>query len=181
MPDGQVVFDLFWADQEEWNEANRTLARLFDIHGSGLEKVRRLARRAEDSLLPVFDLMDEFSAQVCPACAAVCCQAASCAFEFTDLLFLHALSLAWPPHQLRRSDQEPCRYLGPVGCLLERPRRPFICTWYYCAPMLELYRQQPPRLQRTMSARLKEAQRLRMEMEKEFISLVVAGPGGAST
>jgi len=176
-PSGKVkVPEFFWADDKEWQEAQDTLAYLFVRYDSAWERVRQLARQTRDNLDPLFAYFDEFTARVCPDCRAVCCREARVAFDFKDLLFIHALDLTPPPHQLRRHHREPCRYLGPEGCRLPRILRPFICTWFYCAPMLELFRQQPARVQRDLSFRMALVQRNRVLLEDEFIWVVTPEP-----
>ena len=159
----------FWADQDDWHEAHQCLDMLFEKHGSGLDVVRDEAGRAGDKLQQLFPLFDDFCARVCPRCRAVCCLEARVAYDFKDILFLHALGLPPPPHQLRRHDGEHCRYFEPEGCRLERILRPFICTWYYCAPMIDLFRGLPARQQRRMSGLMMEVQEHRRRMEDEFI------------
>lgn len=167
--------DFFWAAEAEWREAHWTLDQLFQKYAPALGRVRESARQARENLEQHFPLFDRFAAQLCPDCVAACCLHARVAYDFTDLVFMHALSLTPPPHQLRRHDREHCRYLGDKGCALPRILRPFICTWYYCAPMLELFRQEPPRDQRRYSAMMSEAQRCRRMMEEEFIRVVTKG------
>ena len=162
----------FWASPEEWLEAHQTLDLLFEKYGPALDGVRHWASRYKDGLEGLFPVFDRYTALVCPYCASVCCLKALAAFDFKDLLMMHALDLDPPPHQLRLREHESCRFIGPDGCLLPRIKRPFICTWYMCAPMLELYRQERPRLQRWFSSLMSEAQRHRRAMEEEFIMIV---------
>nr|WP_319775871.1 hypothetical protein [uncultured Sphaerochaeta sp.] len=164
-----------WADEEDWREAHRTLEQLFRIHDASLDRVREKAGLLRENLTSLFPMFDRFAEQVCPACQAPCCRAARVAYDFKDLLFLHAAGFDPPPHQLRRNDEEHCRYLGDSGCLLPRVLRPFICTWYYCAPMLELFRAMPPKKQRWASERMQTVQLGRVAMETEFIRVTVGG------
>jgi hypothetical protein len=161
----------------EWREAHETLAYLFKRRGAALDTVRYLARQIRQELQPLFELFDRLAPMCCPGCETVCCLVARVEFDFKDLLLLHALDLTPPPHQLHRHEDEHCRYLGPHGCGLPRLMRPFVCTWYFCAPMLELYRREPPRTQRFLSARMSAAQGNRREMETEFIRVVLSEPG----
>ena len=174
-----MIPPVFWAGEDEWREVHQSLGLLFRRYGPAMNPVREAARAVEDGLLSLFPLFDEFCVVVCPVCKVVCCLEARVAFDFRDLLLLHALGLEIPPHQLRRHDNEHCRYLGPEGCNLDRIRRPFVCTWYYCAPMLELFRLLPPREQRRRSAQMAEIQQWRKAMEEGFIRVVTEGPAAA--
>jgi len=163
----------FWADDNEWREAHQTLALLFRKHGRSLDHVRETALKIRVCLEELFPLFDELTARTCPDCRAVCCQLARVEYDFKDLLFMHALKLTPPPHQLRRHDREHCRYLTSEGCCLARIIRPFVCTWYFCAPMLNLYRELPPRDQRHYSGLMAEIQQGRRDMEDGFIRMVI--------
>ena len=140
-----------------------------------MDRVREAARTVRYNLELLYPVFDELSAKVCPTCTKVCCYEARIAYDFRDILFIRALEIEKPPYQLRRTDHEPCRYLGPAGCLLSRIRRPFICTWYYCAPMLEYFYAFPPREQRRLSQAMTQAQGHRKIMEESFIAIQMAG------
>ena len=133
-----VVTSLFWAEETSWNEVHACLERLCRTYHVELGMMRGAAFGMAMRLNLIFPVFDLFCEQVCVECRGPCCLNALVAFDFADLLLMHALSLEIPPHQIRRHDNEHCRYLEPTGCTLERIRRPFVCTWYYCAPMLEL-------------------------------------------
>jgi hypothetical protein len=169
-----VVSSLFWADEASWDEVHTCLKRLGQTYGAELGIMRGAAFGMAMRLNLIFPVFDLFCEQVCVDCSGPCCLNALVAFDFADLLLMHALSLEIPPHQIRRHDNEHCRYLGPAGCTLERIRRPFVCTWYYCAPMLELLRERPAREQRRLTGLMSEAQAFRRTMENEFIR-VTAG------
>ncbi len=158
-----------WGREDEWREANMALARLKARNGFKLSLARRKSLEIADNLNWLFPWLDEFCALTCPACQDVCCQAVRVWFDFRDLVFWRLASLHPPPAQTRSSLAEPCRYLAPSGCRLERILRPWICTWYLCAAQLELLRQKPPRLQRAFEARLRAVMEARREMEAEFI------------
>ncbi|MBU2547741.1 MAG: hypothetical protein KKB20_04970 [Proteobacteria bacterium] len=162
----------FWATEREWRQAHETLAYLFDRYGPVADPVRLFAGQARQGLEVLFPMFDRFAEAVCPDCDSICCLKARVDYNFTDLVFMHALGLTPPPRQIREREDQPCRYLSPAGCTLPRILRPFVCTWYFCAPMLELYRRLPPRTQRMRSALMREVQRNRNDMEAEFMRIV---------
>lgn len=165
----------FWADIKDWNEAHDSLNLLFGKYKTSLRSLGIAAGHIQDRFEILFNVFDHFALQVCPTCQSVCCFEARVAFDFRDLLFMHSLNFEIPPHQLRRNDSEHCRYLGPEGCLLPRIGRPFVCTWYYCEPMLRLFRRLPAKTQRRLSAIMTEIQKLRAIMEDCFIEVVCSG------
>ena len=167
----EINWGLSWATDETWREAHQTLDFLFGSYGSRMDPVREAARTAGQNLEILFPVFDRISGLVCPTCTKVCCLEARIAFDFRDILFIHALGLDIPPYQLRRSDEESCRYLGVTGCRLPRISRPFICTWYYCAPMLEHYYQFHAKEQRRLTRAMTGAQTCRKIMEECFIMI----------
>jgi hypothetical protein len=162
---------VFWMNDHEWREAHMALDTLFSKYDRDLEPVRRAAKGTLDHLEQLFPVFDEFSGRVCPECRINCCLSARVGFDLADLIFMHALAFVPPGHQLRGTYDETCRYLGNRGCVLSRKQRPFVCTWYYCAPMLDLFYQLPVRRQRHLTALMKNAQENRRDMEARFIRI----------
>ena len=74
---------------------------------------------------------------VCPSCEKVCCINRHGCHDQTDILFLSAIGITIPRDETGREDTDPCRFLGDLGCMLERWMRPFRCTWYFCEPLLK--------------------------------------------
>jgi hypothetical protein len=144
------------------------------VYDCCLKEVRAQAEIAKTSLDLIFPVLERHTKVVCPSCRAVCCFHARVAYDFKDLLFIHALDLEPPPHQLRSHGDEHCRYLTEVGCSLPRIIRPFVCNWYYCAPMLELHYQLPARAQRRLSSLMSTAQTHRNQMEDLFCGMVTS-------
>jgi hypothetical protein len=53
--------------------------------------------------------------------------------------------------------------------MLERPERPFRCTWFFCEPLLEhMSGSMPPRVFRDFNNRLAEITSRRMDMLNSF-------------
>lgn len=98
---------------------------------------------------------------VCPECEKVCCVNKHGSYDRDDVMFIEALGIRTSVHDTDGEDTEPCRHLAAHGCSLERWRRPFRCTWYFCEPLLEsmksdrgkVYREFISSLQRLVSAR----------------------------
>jgi hypothetical protein len=162
----------FWADDEEWRQANHSLRLLFQRYDRDLASVRHSARLVAEMIDRLEPAQNDMCARVCPDCGGVCCRRARVGYDFRDLVLIHALGIETPPHQLQTHQDSPCRYLGPGGCALPRLHRPFICTWYYCDRMLALFYQLPRREQNRLTESMKTAQTTRVEMEAAFIRVV---------
>ncbi|MFH1091240.1 MAG: hypothetical protein V1742_06690 [Pseudomonadota bacterium] len=107
---------MFWTSPLEWQAAHLTLDFLFAAYRPQLGRVRESAWRIECGLNHLFPYFDRFCARICPDCTSPCCRESRVGYDFRDLLFMHALDLEPPLHQLRGREDEPCRYLGPQGC-----------------------------------------------------------------
>ena len=165
-------FGFFWAEEDDWRQAHNCLKLLFDQYGSALDPVREAALEVRTNLREHFVFFDRYGVAVCPGCREACCRHARAAFDFKDLLFMHSLGLSIPPHQTRRREDETCRYLDVHGCRLERIERPFICTWYYCAPLLDLLRHLPAETRQNLDHGMAAAKQARQRMEEVFIRTV---------
>ncbi len=97
---------------------------------------------AASLMLRTFDELSPFiemhTARVCPHCPKVCCANKHGLPEKEDLIFFSAAGLQ--PEPSAGPPDEICSLLAARGCLLPRARRPFRCTWYFCAPLLESMR-----------------------------------------
>lgn len=118
-------------------------------------------KRAYDEVSPFIEL---HTARVCPNCLKVCCIDRHGTHEPEDLAFIEALGQGPPPEPPLKDDTLPCRQLGPAGCGLERWRRPFRCTWYFCAALLEEMPEESPREYRRFMDKLGVLQRLRNQI-----------------
>lgn len=111
-----------------------------------------LLREAYEAVSPI---IEGFTSRLCPGCASVCCIDRHAAHEEADTAFMEALGGGLlPPEPPRERDTEPCRHLGPGGCSIERWRRPYRCTWYFCPALLEAMPSEDPRAYRRLVAAL---------------------------
>ena len=121
-----------WATEALWAEAQNALAHSLAANGARLAPARRQAAAIAHHRRCLAALFDEVTAVTCAVCATPCCQHAKVWLDFKDLLLLHLNGVPLPPHQLREDLNASCRYLGPHGCRLPHPSRPWICDWYIC-------------------------------------------------
>ncbi len=127
------------------------------------DKKEKLAQEMKKEIQAVSLFIQRHTSLVCPECKNVCCVNKHGSYDRDDVLFIESLGIRTPAQVSDRGDMEPCRYLSTQGCSLERWRRPFRCTWYFCEPLLEsmkndrgkIYREFINSLQRLMSTRLR--------------------------
>jgi hypothetical protein len=124
----------------------------------------RLALQMKAAYEEVSPLIEAFTAKVCPTCRSVCCIDRHGSHEEADLKFLSASREAAPPEPPLPDDTLPCRHLGAKGCGIERWRRPYRCTWYFCAALLEAMPQADPRGYRDLVAKLTRLGELRHKL-----------------
>lgn len=124
-----------------------------------LESLAIEIREAYDALSP---MIESYTASVCPGCKHVCCIDRHAEHDPTDLEFIRLVdSDAVPGEPALLDEQKPCRYLGALGCRLERWRRPYRCTWYFCEPLLERMREDDSRRYRQAMEALERVSSLR--------------------
>ena len=96
-------------------------------------ELAHLMRAAYEAVSP---LMEEGTSAICPSCMQVCCIDRHGTHEAEDVAFILELGEAVPPERALPEDRSPCRHLGGRGCGIERWRRPYRCTWYFCDKLL---------------------------------------------
>lgn len=112
--------------------------------------------------------MQAYCQSTCADCPDPCCSARKVFFRLSDLLYLVVLDEALPLGQTRQQAGESCRYLGPAGCLLPRRYRPYVCTWFLCAPQMERFNQEPPAFQRRFIQALTTIRAARLDLEAAY-------------
>lgn len=165
-------FRIPWSNPEEWAEINRAFAHLVQRRHAALGPAREIARRIESRMTELFPLMSELCRHTCPDCREPCCRVATLWHTFEDLLFLHLTEQTIPESQPLRRFQEPCRHLGPCGCVLDRMARPWICTWYICPPQTARLRKSGIEEKKKADAAMEDIKAWRRDMEEAFIRIV---------
>lgn len=122
------------------------------------------ANKMKRLLIESSPMIEDYTREVCPACAEVCCRQKHGMFRKNDIVYLHALGVEVPPRDPGRPLEGPCEWMGPRGC--DRPRwlRPFKCTWFFCEPLLKAMNDGPSRKARRLSALLQEMTDLYCEL-----------------
>lgn len=134
-----------------------------------------LARRVLELTRDVDGYIEDLTRSICPDCQDVCCINRHSWPEFDDLIYLAAIDEEPPPYEPRLNDLEPCRYLGPTGCLKPRHLRPFRCNWYFCVTITGEMNSRGGREMRRYTDRMTELVRTRGRLIEEFRSLAKRG------
>lgn len=120
-----------------------------------------MAQEMREAYTDVSAFIEHHTSRVCPGCKSVCCIDRHGTHEPEDLVFIEALGESPPPEPPLDDDTLPCRQLSDTGCSIERWRRPYRCTWYFCAALLEAMPEEDPRAYREFMGKLKRLQDLR--------------------
>jgi len=121
------------------------------------QEIEKVFRRWPDELAPVSVIARQFAAlvreadpfiqqhceAVCTTCTSVCCVNRHSFSDYGDVICLSALGHPVLPDISGRGGDDPCRFLGPGGCTIERPLRPYRCTWFFCSPLMEHIMSEP--------------------------------------
>lgn len=103
-------------------------------------------------LKEIFEIISPYierhTSLVCPTCEDVCCIDKHGHYDNDDLIFLKALAVEAYQEDDVRKETEPCRFLTSKGCSLERWRRPFRCTSFFCDPLIKSLQADDPKLYR---------------------------------
>ena len=128
------------------------------------EKRTIIAEQLKRLLIDSSPMIEDYTREVCPICAEVCCRQRHGMFRENDSVYLHALGVEVPPRDQGRPLEGPCEAMGPRGCVQPRWMRPFKCTWYFCEPLLKALNDGPSRKARQLSALLQKMTDLYREL-----------------
>ncbi len=123
-----------------------------------------IARRFRQILIDTSPLIEEYTPALCPACTDVCCRQKHGLYREKDRLYLRSLGETVPERDPAKPLEGPCEAMGSHGCTLERWKRPFKCTWYFCEPLLAAMHSSPPKKMRHLCALLQELSDLYAEL-----------------
>lgn len=129
-----------------------------------LDETRELAIEIREAFNAVSPFIEKHTAVVCPDCSNLCCKDKHGRHDKDDIKFLKALGEPVPEEMADRSESGPCRFMGRTGCSLERYLRPFRCTHFFCAPLLESLEQDNAKLYRAFIEYLQHLVRTRAKL-----------------
>jgi hypothetical protein len=102
-----------------------------------------LALEVSDLIEAIDPIIEMATSAVCPDCTSVCCINRHSYLTDDDIFDIHALGKKISSYKKGIKDEEPCQFLGELGCTISRPLRPYRCTWYFCTPLLEHFKAGP--------------------------------------
>lgn len=145
--------------------------KMFRLHGNNLGPVSNHARNFARLIKEADPFIQKSTEEVCPQCVQVCCINRHSYHAYFDVLFLLSLGEKVPPHKTGIADSEPCQFLSPCGCRLQRFLRPYRCTWYFCTPLLEHINNTPVKQYRAFILCLEQISRERELLLRAFIEI----------
>ena len=163
-----------WLTISDWREANQTLRVIIDRYRAALDDAIALAVEIRLRSVAMFPLIDRMGKRFCTKCGHPCCRIASVWYDYADLVFIHLNQLTVPPMQILKKPGVGCSYLSRNGCMLPRPIRPWICTWYLCPDQMEYLRTHVPTESLRILQQLSRIKKKRRQMEDIFIQSVTA-------
>jgi hypothetical protein len=125
---------------------------------------RKIAKELKNKFEEISPFIQKHTSQVCPICEKVCCVNKHGYYDKDDIIIISALGIEVPEYQHDRSDLDPCRFLKKEGCSLQRWKRPFRCTWYFCSPLLENMQEDNSRIYREFIESLRKLISIRREL-----------------
>ncbi len=107
------------------------------INGTEGDTRKELALELKEAFAAVSPFIEKHTALVCPDCEHLCCKDKHGRYDGNDLVFLKAIGAELLPAQHDRKESGPCRFMSERGCSIERWKRPFRCTHFFCDPLLK--------------------------------------------
>ncbi len=128
------------------------------------ESRKKLANELRTELNTITPFIQKHTSIVCPSCEKVCCINKHGYYDKEDIIFISALGIEIPLYKPDRKDTAPCRFLTEEGCSLQRWKRPYRCTWYFCEPLLESMSEDNSRVYRKFINSLQRLIAIRQEL-----------------
>ena len=153
----------------EWQEVVQNLRNRVALISQ--EPFQSSAAQIGEALQWLDPVMTKYCELTCPQCIDPCCNAHAIFFNQTDMLSLIAMGISILPGQTRVRPDEPCRYLTPKGCHLERVARPYVCVWFLCETQMDLFWEESASTQRHFVKQFENIRLSRLKLEALFESL----------
>jgi hypothetical protein len=145
------------------------IQQLIATHGTVFAGTRQSAAEARKLIETISPDIEQHTAAICITCTGVCCINRHARYDLSDTIFLSALGLTVPEYASGIEETAPCRLLGNCGCTLHRSLRPYRCTWFFCAPLLDhIVEQYDPAAYRQFMKTLQAITETRTRMIRDF-------------
>jgi hypothetical protein len=102
-----------------------------------IDERAELALQIKEAFNTVSPFIEKHSAIVCPECKKVCCADKHGRYDDDDVTFLKSLGERHDQESNGMDKEGSCRFIFETGCSLERWRRPFRCTLFFCDALLK--------------------------------------------
>ncbi len=158
-----------WGEPAQWAGVHARIEAALGEEKGTADRLRCLGRLISGRIAALSPLMEGLAAATCIRCPAPCCLTAKIWFDAKDLLVFHLSDRALPPAQTIAKMADPCRYTSHRGCRLDRPDRPWVCTWYLCPTQRERLRKEDPAAYDRLQEEMKEIGAARRKMLKVFL------------
>ena len=147
----------------------KEIQRLISTQGTAFANTRQSAAEARKLIETISPDIERHTAAVCITCTSVCCINRHARYDLSDSIFLSSFGLAVPEYDSGTEETAPCRFLGNCGCTLHRSLRPYRCTWFFCAPLLDhIVEQNDPSAYRAFMRTLQAITETRTRMIRDF-------------
>lgn len=130
-----------------------------------------LAEKIKSLIDEIDPLIQENTSVVCPSCEKVCCINRHAYYELEDLIYIYALGLREPSYKKGIKDTDPCQFLTPKGCSIQRHSRPFRCNWYFCEALLKNMEEGNARSYRKIVNLMEEILKTRRDMIEKIFNM----------
>ncbi|MBZ0155483.1 MAG: hypothetical protein K8I29_04605 [Alphaproteobacteria bacterium] len=171
-----LTSELSWHKREGWRRGIQFLERIFGEPPPGLTRIVERAGEIRRGIAALNPFLEKNTGEVCPRCTMVCCANKHGYHDNEDLIYLFAIGERPPLYREGIRDSDPCQFLSARGCTLERPLRPFRCTWYFCSALLEHMEKGPAREYRAFTGMVRRVLALRRELLEDFFRIAGSAP-----
>jgi hypothetical protein len=164
-----------WEQATQWQELHHSLHHLISRYAPIAPGLKSLTQKLDNHLAATYPILDRLQGETCTHCCDPCCLHATIWFSLADCIYLHLSQTPIPTGQPLSTTRGHCRYATPSGCRLERPQRPWVCTWYLCPVQMRRLRCRAPQIHRCLDQKFRAIKMYRQRLEAYFIA-VTCGP-----
>lgn len=128
------------------------------------DKAFEIAEEMRETFNLLSPFIEKHTSIVCPDCDKVCCAERHGCYDGDDIFFLKALGIDVSQEVINTGGNGPCRFISEKGCVLERWKRPFRCTHFFCDALLKSLENDNAKLYRAFVEYFRHLIRLRQKL-----------------
>ncbi|MCP3872687.1 MAG: hypothetical protein GY699_05955 [Desulfobacteraceae bacterium] len=164
-----------WQTLDEWNQIFFSIQAIDNLYGDKLNNIRELAINIRQKYKQISDAIEMVCSHTCVDCMDICCKRATIWFDLKDVLYIYFGTKTFPEFQIYKKEKEKseksCCHFSPKGCALERTKRPFVCTWYFCSDQKKYLASHHRKINSDFDLIFMEIKNFRNQIEEEFIQI----------